>query len=171
MIKIGDIIVVKNDSRFMSKLIRYFTQSDYSHAGIVIDVITEDKKKCVSVIESGLLDGVHYSLREYDEQKYEFYSHVGLVETKRQTIKQLAIDELGIGYDFKGMLYRAWLLITLRRTSPNKWDDKGKFYCSEFVSDCFGKIGLTFNAKIPIDNILPSDIAESKFTREVKWDD
>jgi uncharacterized protein YycO len=163
---IGDIVLVK-ENRFFSKIIKYFTQSDYSHAGIIVGVYGAD----LIVVESRLISGVKKSLYNINSKKITIFTHIDMVEEKRQKLLGLSISMVGKGYDWKGVLYRAWLTITFRRRNPNKWNDKAAFYCSELVSFVYEKVGLVFDMNILPENITPENIASSKFTMNVNLEE
>lgn len=163
-IKLGDAVLFKGDNRILAKIIMYFTQSEYSHAGLVVGITNEDK---VEIIESRMIRGVHYSRYTLNPKNHSVYRHSKCDEEIGISIAKRAFNMLGKPYDWKGVLYRSWLTITFRRRDPNKWNEKGAYYCSELVSELYNKEGLKFSSSIPVSNITPENIEQSKQTKRV----
>ena len=120
------------------------------------------------VLESRLIRGVKPAEIIFDSNKMVIYEHAGITETKRNEIINNSQEFENENYDIGGALYRAWLTVTFRRYKPNKWDSKKSVYCSELLARLYAKSGLRFSDAIPIANIVPADIEESKYTRLIK---
>lgn len=130
----GDILHCQGD-RLISRLIRRFTKSRFSHTAICIRL---DGRLYIADSQN---DGTH--LRPFDQwqkkYKYKFICHklnTSVRELHLQYIRDKIISNIGTkGYDFKALLWDHPRYIV-----TGKWKGrKGgraieKFYCSEFVA-------------------------------------
>ena len=130
--KTGDVFMCSGQ-RLVAKLIKKFTKSEFSHAGIYVEVWGKPY-----IIDSQK-DGTN--LRPFDEwvkmynYKYRVFRSSNLVNEK--TFAERALSKCGnTAYDFEGLIIRQpWELLTGNYRKPK---DNEKMYCSEFVAWCYG---------------------------------
>ena len=170
--KIGDIVLFHRKGGFIISLIRKFTQSKYSHAALIIQPSSYDPDKVCIIDSRGgphlekWQKGVTKRYIQLSPDSHHVYRHTRIDKALGHKIKKKALTYLGAGYDYWGVLYRALLTITFCRRRKNRWNDPDKPYCSELIANAYSPT-LTFNTEIPVANISPADIANSKHTFRV----
>lgn len=132
-LKTGDILHCSG-KRLLSKLIKRFTRSKFSHSALFIEIWGQP------YIIDAQADGVN--VRPFDEwQKkydYDFLVHRISGELDREALSKRAMTKVGnTAYDIEGLVVRQPIkLIT------DKWKEKGdtteRMYCSEFVAWVYG---------------------------------
>lgn len=124
----GDIILWKGNS-VISRLIRLF--SVYSHASLVVrmnDFVGD--KVCTIEAEWPRMNPARLSdeLRMYNGRAYLYKTTID--GAQREDMKSFAMQKLfeGIQYDVGGVLLNLLGIVSL---------NAAKYYCSEFVTDCY----------------------------------
>lgn len=160
-IQTGDILFCSGEYS-MSKLIRHFSNSRFSHVGFVFKW-----NRRVMLVESVEDDGVravplsHY-LYDYENsgRQYEGLLYIGRhknIPSDETTINEMigrAADLLNRAYDRDEIAKIALRVATgFGRSTP---DDE--YICSEFVEECFKTIGIVFQ-KDSAGFIFPEHIA------------
>ncbi|MCP4481438.1 MAG: hypothetical protein GY817_01230 [bacterium] len=167
MIRRGSLILFKNDTGIFARLIRFFTQSEYHHVGLVIGTQKHRQGLVLHIIEAKVLKGVILTKYVYNNSDHSIYEHMSMTLKLRHKICSEAFLYLGSKYDWVAVIYKLFLKITFGDRRKNILNDKDSYYCSEFVSQLFAENGLYFSRRIPIENIEPVNIALSKYTTEV----
>ena len=160
-IKTGDVLLVSSN-RWISKAIKWFTKSEWSHAGVFIQIwgewyIIEAEKR-----------GIQLTKWE-DPSKYDggrtTKKKLALLKPKRQYLveeKKLANFVLPYAgtepYDYIGLLVQAWFQLTGKWVGKTKEKAEKRMYCSEFVAFVYHH----FNQKTFFDWWLISPAALSK---------
>jgi len=155
----GNIILVKNFD-ILSKLIRWYTKSEFNHVGIIVD-----NKYIVEAIPK-------YGVRLFTLQNYKNQKEAGeldfiickvknLSESERKIVETFALKQVGKSYDFVqlicvGILYMFRKLRKLEPIDLNGW------LCSELVAESFYEVGIKFKKDVDPDNITPKDIYTSE---------
>ncbi len=130
-LKTGDILHCTGSS-LLSKLIRKFTKSRYSHTAIVIECwgqpyVVGAQKNGVNVR--------HYEewLKEY---KYDFIVSRPIFSFKPHQLSIKSFSKVGVTrYDFASLLwYQPKYIITGKWKGKNKPDADKRMYCSEYVA-------------------------------------
>lgn len=132
-LKTGDILHCSG-KRLLSKLIKKFTRSRFSHSALFIEIWGQ------AYIIDAQADGVN--VRPFDEWKnkydYSFVVNRSSSEFDSIALSKRAMTKVGnTAYDLEGLLIRQpFQLLT------GKWKEKGdtaeKMYCSEFVAWVYG---------------------------------
>ena len=148
MIQKGDIILVKN-TKLISRIIRWFTKSVYSHAAIAIDDI--------HVYETNYNEKSHIKHIDWVKGTYDIYRVKPNVEFDPEQIVQFIKSHLNNNYDL-GEIMKIVLHI-------NTKDDDGKYICSMLVRDAFKAQGIDLTPGIEIPS--PIDLSESKLLYKV----
>jgi uncharacterized protein YycO len=145
----GD-IVLSRESTFSSWIIRKFTRSDWSHAGLYI----ADNQLASAVPMQGVC------IRELAVAKTRsIYRYIGLVEEQRQLIRNFITNNVGKKYDMMQVFLLAWRIIT-GKIDKNEGDPNPEaFECLEFVAEAYLSAGIKI-CKIA-DNLLPNMITTS----------
>jgi len=163
-IKTGDVIAFQgNDSG--AKLIRKFTESEYSHVGLAIHLKDELMDR-VFILESVLDAGVvlfplSKKLRTYKGKAWWCPLNFGIKRIKLKTSKlkmrkrcniiTWGMNEIGKKYDFKHIGRIAKRILT--KGKKTKREDYQQYICSELVGAVLKSQGL-----------LPIDIATESMT-------
>lgn len=133
-LKTGDILHCSGN-RLVSRLIKRFTKSTFSHTALFIEIWGQ------AYVIDAQKDGVN--LRPFSEWKkeydYDFIAHrPSDGELDSVALSKRALTKVGhTAYDFEGLILRhPWQLLT------GKWDQKGDPYermtCSEYVMWVYG---------------------------------
>lgn len=145
----GDIILVKNN-RLLSRIIKWFTKSEYSHAGVLID-------------QWHMYD-TNYNTRskirhiDYPKSKYDIYRLKPGIKFDNKQFKKFIHDHIDNRYDF-GEIFK----IVFRR---NTKDDDGKYICSMLVREAFREQGIDLTPGVEIPT--PEDLRRSNLLYKVK---
>lgn len=151
----GDIVLSRGQS-IVSDLICWYTNSEWSHAGILI---SHDE-----FIDAMAFKGVRIGyLSQLDN--YEIYRVSSLTAADRNKIVKLCYEKLGMPYDFiqAALLFWRILIDALYEYKDDPYPEK--YICSEFVAEIFATVGITFGKYV--DNVLPKHIAQSPVTQRL----
>ena len=133
LLKTGDILHCSG-KRIISKLIKKFTKSEFSHSALFIEIWGQP------YIIDAQKDGVNVRpLHEWQEMyNYDILVHRSSDLVNEKTFAQRALTKVGhTAYDFEGLVLRQPVeLLT------GKWVEKGdttkRMYCSEYVAWVYG---------------------------------
>lgn len=132
----GDVLHCQGE-RLISKLIRLFTKSRFSHTAICLRI------EGVLFVADSQRDGTH--LRPFDDwmKKYSYKFEVMKLHTDtsgiyKASIKNRILDEIGTkSYDYWSLFwYHPRYILTGKWKGKRERKGADKFYCSEFVSYC-----------------------------------
>lgn len=126
----GDILICTAD-RFIPKLIKFFTKSEYNHAAIFTRPFDKD-----GIIEAQT-DGINWKPLKYWVDKYQYkfivYRCLAYNNEYRKEIARRAFEKCGnTGYDFESFIIRQPLNIVHGIWKQKEEEDK-RMICSEFV--------------------------------------
>jgi len=150
-IQAGDILLFKGTTPIISALVRWFTDSDYTHVGIAVtsDFVYEidiDRQLAIHPIRDDVYDVFRYK--------------EGLSNEQKVTMQMVAIDraKTNEGYD--------WLHILsfgLRKIFKTKktFEEANKVICSEIVDNLYNCIGIDLIPNKEDGDVLPSDFESS----------
>lgn len=148
----GDFGVVKTDG-FIGLLIRVGTTSRWNHAFIYIGEGNIVEANPTGVEISPVTKYPHIAWNHHEE----------IDDQSRGKIVQLAKAEVGKPYAFIDIAALALRILGLRFVSDNwlwrKLASKRSWFCSELVSGCYRKAGITLVNKKD-DLVTPGDLAE-----------
>lgn len=105
-----------------SLLIRGVTWSAFSH----VEIVVGDQ-----VIGANMLTGVGLTPLKERLEKSSYAAMVDIPCKDAQAIKAAALDKIGAGYDYLGLMGILF--------HADRLDDKERFFCSEFVAWAFDK--------------------------------
>lgn len=132
-IKDGDVVFIKNETDFMSKLIRFATFSKYSHVGIAVWVDIEGERRLMMVEAQGGTRKRIVNMSMYDGCEMDVFRDP---KTNWNAIKNSVLDRIGvIEYGWLQAIYigiREFLLKKWSIQLPSK-NFEGMI-CSEFVA-------------------------------------
>jgi len=146
MLQSCDLILYKGNG-LVSKLIRLFSKSSFSHVALVLDEfhLLEIDWKYKSKIRH-----ISYSKNNYDVYRYE-----GINDSQKQLILENIYSLINIKYshweNFRSLLY-IWFKIRTK-------DDKSKMNCLELVNDSYKKADIILSN---FDTIIFEDIIKNK---------
>jgi len=131
MYKTGDIFNCTSKS-IISKMIRWFTKSDYSHTAMFIEIWGQP-----FIIESQV-DGVHIHTFDEWQKKYKYNYVVMRGDTgdeKEFSIRAMSL--LGKKYDFKSLLLTQPIKLKTGIIINKKDGKLDSLFCSEFIAWCY----------------------------------
>ena len=154
----GDVLLVEGNNR-ISGIIKYLTQSTWSHAALyvgVIDGASEPDGEPHVLIEANIGEGVETApLSRYFPYHTRICRPVGLSFEDRETVCRYAINRVGFGYDTKNILDLMRYLIPLpvpqrfrRRLLSLGSGDPTKIICSALIAQAFGAVRYPILPKI-----------------------
>src|SRR5664279_3433614 len=158
VIQPGDVLLVEGNNR-VSGIIKYLTQSTWSHAGLYvgpIDGAEEPDGEPHVLIEANIGEGVTSApLSKYFPYHTRLCRPVGLSFEDRNTVCRYAINRIGFGYDTKNILDMMRYLIPL--PIPQRWrrrmiafgsGDPTKIICSALIAQAFDAVRYPILPKI-----------------------
>ena len=157
MIQTGDILLFKGTTPIISPIIRWFTDSEYTHAALAIteNLIYEidfNKRLAIRPIRE----------ETYDVFRYKY----GLTWKQQNAIKTYAIERANTnkGYD--------WLRILsfgLQKIFQTKkaFDEANRVICSEIVDQIYAHIGIDLVPDRENGDVAPSHLALSPYLVKV----
>ena len=147
----GDILLIEGHNR-ISGIIKYLTQSTWSHAALYVGPIAgrvTTNGEPFELVESNLEDGViSVPLSKYLQSHTRICRPIGLVSEDIQSVCNYAIDRIGLQYDLKNLIDLARYLIPL--PAPQRWrrrmialgsGDPTKLICSALIAQAFDGVG------------------------------
>ena len=155
--QLGDVINVKGKGP-ISRIISAFTHSPYTHTACYVG-------------EGNIVESTWGGVKVSSIDKYKNHDIFrNYYANERQCIDATTwmLNQVGAGYDYRGLVGIALSLIKGRRR--NKLDNKNKYWCSELVADGYilADIKNDFNPNTWLTT--PADFAKSKCFRRIKDD-
>jgi len=149
-IRPGDILLIEGRNH-ISGIIKYLTQSTWSHAGLfvgpVAGKISASGEAC-DLVESNLDEGITVSpLSRYFQYHTRICRPVGLSAEDSKSICDYAVARLGLEYDLKNIIDLARYLVPL--PVPQRWrrrmialgsGDPTKLICSSLIAQAFASV-------------------------------
>lgn len=144
----GDVLLVEGNTR-MSAVIKYMTQSTWSHAALYVGPRPELPPvdgEAPTLIEADVLEGVRaVPLSCYSAFRMRICRPVRLTAADRERLIQYVIQRLGYRYDLKNVLDLARFLLPLpvparlrRRLIAFGSGDPTRAICSTLIAQAFG---------------------------------
>jgi hypothetical protein len=129
----GDILHCRGN-RWISKMIMWFTKSQWSHTAIFAMI---EGHPCVIEAQK---NGVNVKTFDNWVKEYNYYYEVSrkIGGVKDRVFLNKALSKAGVtGYDFISLLVRhPWKIITGSWREMSKHQEDDKMYCSEYVAWC-----------------------------------
>ncbi len=150
-IKPADILLIEGRNH-ISGIIKYLTQSTWSHAALYVGPIagraSVEGEPC-DLVESNLDDGIIGApLTKYFQFHTRICRPVGLSGEDRKVVCDYALERIGLQYDLKNIIDLARYLVPV--PVPQRWrrrmialgsGDPTRLICSALIAQAFGKVG------------------------------
>jgi len=150
-IKPGDILLIEGRDH-ISGIIKYLTQSTWSHAALYVGPISGRASAAgepCDLVESNLDDGITaVPLSAYYLYHTRICRPVGLSDADRKAVCDYAVERIGLQYDLKNIVDLARYLVPL--PVPQRWrrrmialgsGDPTRLICSALIAQAFAKVG------------------------------
>jgi len=145
------IVLFKSHERIAQKLIRWQTDSQYSHAGLLFSQKV--------LVESRIPDGVQWNLFKYDPLIHDVFDVHTLVRVSEK-VYEFVCAQAGKGYDYWGCL---------RFISRRRLPENDKWFCSELVFEAFAQAGVHLLNNVESYQVSPGDLATSPYLYKVSF--
>jgi hypothetical protein len=166
----GDVLLVEGDTR-ISGIIKYLTQSTWSHAALYVGARTEiplaDGVVC-DTVEADISDGVRaVPLAEHARLHTRICRPVGLSPIDREKVIQFAIARIGHHYDLKNVFDLARYLLPL--PLPRRWrrraiafgsGDPTRAICSTLIAQAFQSVRYPILPKVTRERYGAADCSD-----------
>lgn len=152
---IGDVIFFKKNDSFISRVIAYFTKSEYTHVGLIVNY--DESTNIVTIIESNRFVDTRINMIELDQQKHEIYT-LDKSQDETDRIIKYAYQTVGMKYDYLQIL--GLLISLLFDTEYRFFDRKNKLICSELIDLSYYKAGTKRDADMSLGNITPQELLQ-----------
>jgi hypothetical protein len=150
-IRRGDILLIEGRNH-ISGIIKYLTQSTWSHAALYVGPIegrfSTSGEPC-DLVESNLDNGITaVPLSNYIRFHTRICRPVGLTAADCDAVCRYAVDRIGLAYDLKNLVDLARYLVPL--PAPQRWrrrmialgsGDPTRLICSALIAQAFGAVG------------------------------
>ena len=151
-LQVGDIVLYKNGSGILSKMVQFFTRSKYNHVAMMISDTL--------VIEANWYKRSSATSFIYDKEKMEIYRYNGgLTGDQKLMLLQHSYEFLNKIYDYPQIL--GYVVAFLRNSNVGFFNSQNKLICSELIDRAYLKIGIDLSSKKYIGDVTPKDIADS----------
>lgn len=166
----GDILLVEGN-RKVSSIIKYLTQSTWSHAAIFVgDAVSvpvnikDDDRDRPCLIEVNLGEGcVSAPLSKYETYNTRICRPIGLSDEDREAVIQYMISKLGLQYDHSNIFDMLRYFFPLpfparirRRMIALGSGDPSRAICSSLIAQAFQSVGYPILPVIEkLDNVEP----------------
>src|SRR5699024_3939610 len=148
----GDIILVRGNTPIISRLIRWFTDSEYTHVGIALNAFF------IYEIDINKRMGIHL----FEHEDYDVFRSIEpLTKEQKQLMKDYTIERTknNTGYDYFKIIGFA---LEKFFKFPVVFNQVNKQVCSEIVDIIYKSAGIDLVPNRPLGHVRPSDIAQSK---------
>jgi len=155
ILKRGDVLLFRGND-ILSRIIRYATHSEFSHAACYLGdgQIVESAIKGVEVVS---LSG---------RDNFAVYRHFDHDTKQMEEAVDWMVEQEGKGYDYLGLFGIGLSIIT--KNKRNYFDDKNRYWCSELIADGYMRSGLLLDADSRTYKVSPGDLARSALMTEVE---
>jgi len=148
-LQIADVLLVEGDTR-ISGVIKYLTQSTWSHAALYVGNVNEAPGEDPPVLlEADLVAGVRLlPLSEYARMHTRICRPVALDAHGREEVVRIALQRLGAAYDLKNVIDLARYLFPTPPV-PARWrrrilalgsGDPTRAICSTLIAEAFQRV-------------------------------
>jgi hypothetical protein len=150
-IRPGDILLIEGRTH-MAGMIKYLTQSTWSHAALYVGPMAGEKSasgEICDLVESNIEAGIlAMPLSTYLAFHTRICRPVGLSAEDCKTVCDYAVERIGLQYDLKNFIDLARYMVPLpvpqrfrRRMIALGSGDPTKLICSALIAQAFGAIG------------------------------
>jgi len=156
----GDLLLCTSNNSSVNKIfgwfIRLFTKGNYAHVAMMID----DYNTIIEAVSPKVQQTLNYW------EKYHIY-RVDCSEYQIDMAINYARKQIGEWYDWRAVIYLAWLYITFQRSKINDWNNENRWFCSELICTSFREAGIVLVPQKADANVTPQDISESKLVTKI----
>jgi uncharacterized protein YycO len=135
----------------ISKAIRWQTDSQYCHAGLLFDG--------TQLIESRAWAGVQWVKFDPSDPTWDLYDVYGIEHDQEIAIWQFGLDQLGNGYDYWG---------ALRFVSRRRLPTNDRWFCSELVFSAFKAAGISLLNHVDPQQVSPGLLSYSPYLIKIE---
>jgi uncharacterized protein YycO len=159
-IKDGDILLYKG-SGFFSDLIKRFTKSEYSHAGVVS--WWHNRLMVLEAVGRGVVaTPISENISKYHGEVIWCVYRVGIPYDTRISMLYWAQLQLGKEYsEWKLVKFGLKILFKRKLDQDDRWRKSNKLFCSQYVSQMYNVGGLDLKENLSDEFTSPDDIAKS----------
>ena len=159
-IKNGDVLMYMGNS-LLSKLIRFVTKSNYSHAGIA--VWWNDRLMVLEAVGKGvILTPMSKNVSHYNGWVDWLTATKPISKPKRLRMVQFAQKELGKEYSkWKLIIFGYILILGKDKDKRDKLRQANKLFCSQYVAQIYNSAGIDLKEGVSDRFTSPKDIAHS----------
>lgn len=160
-IKDGDILMYKGKG-FTSWMVKKFTRSQYSHAGIT--VWWNNRLMVMEAVGKGVvLTPLSRNVENYHGEVEWYQFHKDVPRDLREVMVITAQEELGKEYDMKGVIgLGIKILFNIKPDFTKK--KPNKLFCSQYVANVYSAVGLDLDVNNSDISTSPDDIPSSSLT-------
>ena len=156
-----DILLFKGNG-WVSKIIKWKTQSAYSHAGLI--AWWGERLMVLEAVGSGVrATPISYNLNKYEGGIDYYRCTEDISESTRKSMLAFAQKQLGKEYDFKRLI---GFFIKLMLNKPLQQRESVKvpstFFCSEYVAEIYEQVGCDLVPERSSQYTSPDKIACSE---------
>lgn len=139
---------------YLSRIIRFFTKSECSHAFFVFDLFGK-----AWVLEAGFFGVTLLALEKF--QKTNTVIALVPIEATESDL-EAAMEELGDRYDFGGLLGSFFVIVGrwFKKKWKNPWDAPKALFCSEFVVKALQANGYPGAENLVAADTTPQDLLD-----------
>lgn len=155
-LQVGDIILYKGNG-FLSKAVKFFTKSEYSHVSMVISdthLIEANWYKKSNIIEF-----------KYDETEMEIYRVKDLTIEQQIVILQRVYKYIDKYYDYAQII--GHLIESFGLSISHHLNSDKKLICSELIDRAYADINIDLVESRKTGDVTPNDIAKSELLNRI----
>lgn len=152
---IGDVLFFKRNDSFISRIIAYFTKSEYTHVGLIVGY--DECTNIATIIESDRFVDTRINVIELNQQEHVVYT-LDKSQDETDKIIKYAYKSVGIKYDYLQIL--GLFLSLLFNIEYRFFDRSNKLICSELIDLSYYKAGIKRNTDINLGNVTPQELLE-----------
>lgn len=159
--KDGDVLLFKGKG-LLSSIIKWKTDSAYSHAGIVL--WWNERLMVLEAVGRGVMaTPISYNLNKYQGGIDYYRSARDIDNATRKAMAQFAQSQLGKEYDTAQLIrFGLKLMVGSRLNSSDRSQKTGQYFCSQYVADIYARHGHDLALGLSDDYTSPDRLAESK---------
>ena len=160
----GDVLLIEGDKR-ISVVIKYFTQSTWSHAAFYVGDalgLKEDGSEPDTLIEADIKTGVvAVPLSKYRSVNIRICRPVGLTDADREMVIQFMVERIGLQYDLKHVFDLLRYLLPTPPV-PVRWrrsmlalgsGEPTRAICSTLIAEAFQSVQYPILPKVRMERI------------------
>jgi len=142
-------------------MIKKFTRSKWNHSALYAGVDPDG----IAVLIESTWGGVQMNpITNYDHDEILALRHKDMNDGFWDRMQGWLMYQFEKGYDYLGIVGIALNILGLGK---NPFDNKKRYWCSEFVSDAYLNAGLLLDVEVNTWKVSPADLLKQQNLREV----